>query len=204
MTGYTTVLTQSTGTASAQPTACRILSTTRGYLRTPVPEVHRSRTVRSLMREYERRAVAAEWLASSRGGGPHAIVPRDPRAHLATGCTGGWDVVARGGVDVVLLAVSLSERRGFATFTELRALAPTVPFLFLSNSKDERHGLEALRAGAQDVLLNSELDGERLARALRHAIERNRLHAALLDLALVDELTGLYNRRGFLTLATRD
>ena len=112
--------------------------------------------------------------------------------------------LARGGVDVVLLAVSLSERRGFATFTELRALAPTVPFLFLSNSKDERHGLEALRAGAQDVLLNSELDGERLARALRHAIERNRLHAALLDLALVDELTGLYNRRGFLTLATRD
>jgi len=112
--------------------------------------------------------------------------------------------LARGGVDVVLLAVSLSERRGFATFTELRALAPTVPFLFLSNSNDERHGLEALRAGAQDVLLNSELDGERLARALRHAIERNRLHAALLDLALVDELTGLYNRRGFLTLATRD
>src|SRR5438445_392193 len=197
MTGYTTVLTQSTGTASAQPTACRILSTTRGYLRTPVPEVHRSRTVRSLMREYERRAVAAEWLASSRGGGPHAIVPRDPRAHLATGCTGGWDVVARG-------QHHTAERRGLATFTQLRPLAPTVPFLFLSNSNDERHGLEALRAGAQDVLLNSELDGERLARALRHAIERNRLHAALLDLALVDELTGLYNRRGFLTLATRD
>jgi len=112
--------------------------------------------------------------------------------------------LARGGVDVVLLALSLSARRGFATFTELRALAPATPFLFLSAADDERHGLEALRAGAQDVLLNSELDGERLARALRHAIERNRLHAALLDLALVDELTGLYNRRGFLTLATRD
>src|SRR5438093_250407 len=40
--------------------------------------------------------------------------------------------------------------------------------------------------------------------ALRLAIERHRLHAALLDLALVDDLTGLYNRRGFLTLATRD
>jgi diguanylate cyclase (GGDEF)-like protein len=39
---------------------------------------------------------------------------------------------------------------------------------------------------------------------VRHAIERNRLHAALLDMALVDDLTGLYNRRGFLTLATRD
>ena len=112
--------------------------------------------------------------------------------------------LARGGVDVVLLAMSLSARRGFATFTELRALAPATPFLFLSDADDDRHGLEAVRAGAQDVLVNSELDGERLARALRHAIERNRLHAALLDLALVDELTGLYNRRGFLTLATRD
>ena len=112
--------------------------------------------------------------------------------------------LARGGVDVVLLVMSLSARRGFATFTELRALAPTVPFLFLSASDDERHGLEAVRAGAQDFLVSTRLDGELLARALRHAIERNRLHAALLNLALVDDLTGLYNRRGFLTLATRD
>src|SRR6266852_4184632 len=78
--------------------------------------------------------------------------------------------LAKGGIDVVLLAMSLSARRGFAIFTELRALAPATPFLFLSDAEDERNGLEA----------------------------------ALLDLALVDDLTGLYNRRGFLTLATRD
>jgi diguanylate cyclase (GGDEF)-like protein len=112
--------------------------------------------------------------------------------------------LARGGVDVVLLAMSLSSRRGFATFTELRALAPAVPFLFISDAEDQRNGLEAVRAGAQDFLVKSEADGPVLARALRLAIERNRLHAALLDLALVDDLTGLYNRRGFLTLATRD
>ncbi|HZI21801.1 MAG TPA: diguanylate cyclase [Gemmatimonadales bacterium] len=112
--------------------------------------------------------------------------------------------VARGGVDVVLLAVSLAARRGFATFTELRALAPAVPFLFLSDAADERHGLEAVRAGAQDFLVKTHLEGDVLARAVRHAIERHRVHAALLDMALVDDLTGLYNRRGFLTLATRD
>src|SRR2546430_16340755 len=42
----------------------------------------------------------ARWLLNGLrplgGGGPHAIVKREPRAHLATGCTGGWDVVARG------------------------------------------------------------------------------------------------------------
>ncbi|HEU5261985.1 MAG TPA: diguanylate cyclase response regulator [Gemmatimonadales bacterium] len=112
--------------------------------------------------------------------------------------------LAKGGVDVVLLVMSLSARRGFATFAELRALAPAVPFLFLSDTDDERRGLEAVRAGAQDVLVKGAVDGELLARALRHAIERNRLRAALLDLALVDDLTGLYNRRGFLTLAARD
>jgi len=114
------------------------------------------------------------------------------------------DRLARGGIDVVLLTLSLSARRGFNTFAELRALAPAIPFLFLSDAKDARHGLEAVRAGAQDYLVTAELDGPGLARALRHAIERNRLHAALLDMALVDDLTGLYNRRGFLTLATRD
>src|SRR2546430_6626008 len=45
--------------------------------------------------------------------------------------------LAHGGVDVVLLAMSLSARRGFTTFTELRALAPATPFLFLSDSGDE-------------------------------------------------------------------
>src|SRR5205807_7489522 len=79
--------------------------------------------------------------------------------------------LARGGVDVVLLAMSLSARRGFATFTELRALAPATPFLFLSDSVDERHGLEAVRAGAQDFLVQTDLHGEHLARALRHAME---------------------------------
>jgi len=125
-----------------------------------------------------------------------AVAATTPQASLAR--------LARGGVDVVLLAMSLSARRGFATFIELRALAPAVPFLFISDAEDQRNGLEAVRAGAQDFLVTSEVDGPVLARALRLAIERNRLHAALLDLALVDDLTGLYNRRGFLTLATRD
>lgn len=131
--------------------------------------------------------------AAPREFGVAAVAPAGSLARLA-----------RGGIDVVLLVMSLAARRGFATFAELRALAPTVPFLFLSDSRDERHGLEAVRAGAQDFLVRSEVDGPTLARALRLAIERNRLHAALLDMALVDELTGLYNRRGFLALATRD
>jgi diguanylate cyclase (GGDEF)-like protein len=132
------------------------------------------------------------------GAAPHrfGVTAASPDAALAR--------LARGGVDVVLLVMSLAARRGFATFIELRTLASGVPFLFLSDSDDERHALEAVRAGAQDFLVKDRIDGQLLARAVRHAIERSRLHQALLDLALVDDLTGLYNRRGFLTFATRD
>jgi diguanylate cyclase (GGDEF)-like protein len=158
--------------------------------------VHHDKLVLLVVSDQDNEARAVRELLE--GGAPDRFVVAAvaPPAALAR--------LARGGVDVVLLAMPLSARRGFATFTELRALAPGVPFLFLSDADDERHGLEAVRAGAQDFLVRGDLDGEHLARALRHAIERHRLHAALLDLALVDELTGLYNRRGFLNLATRD
>jgi two-component system, cell cycle response regulator len=157
---------------------------------------HRDKVVVLVVGEHESTAARVRELLSHATPEGFVVTTAVPQASL--------DRLARGGVDVVLLAVSLSARRGFDMFTELRTLAPGVPFLFLSDAEDERHGLEAVRAGAQDVLVNGRLDGASLARALRHAIERNRLHAALLDMALVDELTGLYNRRGFLTLATRD
>jgi diguanylate cyclase (GGDEF)-like protein len=40
-----------------------------------------------------------------------------------------------------------------------------------------------------------------LIRSIRYAIERHAMSMALRSLSLVDDLTGLYNRRGFLTLA---
>ena len=160
------------------------------------PEAHSDKLVVLVVSDQEDEARRVRDLLGSADPDRFGVAAAAPQASLGR--------LARGGVDVVLLAMSLSARRGFATFTELRALAPAVPFLFLSDAEDERNGLEAVRAGAQDFLVKSEVDGPVLAHALRLAIERNRLHAALLDLALVDDLTGLYNRRGFLTLATRD
>jgi len=160
------------------------------------PEARRDKLVVLVVSDREDEARRVRELLADADPDRFGVAAAAPQASLAR--------LERGGIDVVLLAMSLSARRGFATFTELRALAPGVPFLFLSDAEDERNGLEAVRAGAQDFLVKSEVDGPVLAHALQLAIERNRLHAALLDLALVDDLTGLYNRRGFLTLATRD
>jgi two-component system, cell cycle response regulator len=78
---------------------------------------------------------------------------------------------------------------------------PTLPIVLLSDAEDERTAVRAVQAGAQDFLLKEELTGSLLLRALRYAVERNRLQLELRSLSLTDELTGLHNRRGFFTLA---
>jgi diguanylate cyclase (GGDEF)-like protein len=58
----------------------------------------------------------------------------------------------------------------------------------------------ALRAGAQECVVIADLTPARLERSLRQAVERHRVQQQLADLALRDDLTGLYNRRGILAL----
>jgi diguanylate cyclase (GGDEF)-like protein len=73
--------------------------------------------------------------------------------------------------------------------------------MILSESENESLALESLQQGAQDFLTKEKLDRATLIRSLRFAIERHRLQKALQSLSLLDDLTGLQNRRGFLALA---
>ncbi|HUK20247.1 MAG TPA: diguanylate cyclase [Gemmatimonadales bacterium] len=110
--------------------------------------------------------------------------------------------LTHGDVDAVLLDASLTDAmQGLET---LASVEPAAPILLLSPTEDEELGLSALKAGAQDFLVKDRLDRQVLVHAIRYAIERHRLKNRLRDLSLMDELTGLYNRRGFVTLATED
>ena len=101
----------------------------------------------------------------------------------------------------VLLDLSLSDSRGIDTFLRVHTFSPTVPIIILSGNQDEDMALEAVRLGAQDYLLKGDMDNKTLPRVIRYAIERNRNQQELQSLSILDDLTRLYNRRGFLMLA---
>ncbi|MBZ0090714.1 MAG: GGDEF domain-containing response regulator [Sulfuricellaceae bacterium] len=103
--------------------------------------------------------------------------------------------------DVLLLDPHLPDSSGLKAIAAVKNHAPTVPVVAFCDGDDESMYLQAVRAGAQDCLIKGQADARLLIRSLLFAIERHRRHAALRSLLLVDELTGLYNRRGFMTLA---
>ncbi len=80
---------------------------------------------------------------------------------------------------------------------QLSAAAPDTPIIVLSDDGDEDSGVAALRAGAQDYLLKSELNASLLGRAVRYSVERKRAEVVLAQRALHDPLTALPNRALF-------
>jgi two-component system cell cycle response regulator len=103
--------------------------------------------------------------------------------------------------DVALLALSLPDAQGLDVLVEAQRTAPSVPFIALSASADDSLAARALQLGAQDFLVKSELTPAQLARALSFAMARQQAQLHLLSLSLMDELTGLHNRRGFISMA---
>jgi two-component system cell cycle response regulator len=105
--------------------------------------------------------------------------------------------LTQGGIDAILLDLDLPDSSGMVTFERAYAFAPTVPIIVLTAEADEEVGIATVQGGAQDYMVTEEVQASVLARSLRHAIERHRLLSALRSLSLIDDLTGLYNRRGF-------
>lgn len=95
------------------------------------------------------------------------------------GLTAGMDRLARGGVEAVLLDLSLPESQGLESLVRIHGHRPGVPVVVLTGSTDEELGNRAVQAGAQDYLVKGHVDGHTLGRALRYAIERGRIEEEL-------------------------
>jgi signal transduction histidine kinase len=84
------------------------------------------------------------------------------------------EVLSRGGVDLVLLDLSLPDSHGLDTVAAAQRAAPHVPVLVLTGNSDEELAARALHVGAQDYLVKGEFDAPLLLRAIRYATERKR------------------------------
>ena len=91
----------------------------------------------------------------------------------------GLDRLARGGVAVVLLDLSLPDSIGLETFAKAHACAPDVPIIVMSGLDDEALAIKTVHEGAQDYLVKLQVDSRLLVRTIRYAIERKRAEEAL-------------------------
>ncbi len=87
----------------------------------------------------------------------------------------GLERLAEGGINVVLLDLSLPDSQGLSTFIQLHARAPWMPIIVLSGLNDTTVAVQAVHEGAQDFLIKGQVDGQLLTRAMRYAIERKRM-----------------------------
>lgn len=86
----------------------------------------------------------------------------------------------RNNYSAVLLNCYLQDSQGLPTFRRLHNQAQSLPVVILTTKEDESLALEAVRAGAQDYLVKSKVDGKILSRVVRYAIERKRTGQTLL------------------------
>jgi len=84
-----------------------------------------------------------------------------------------------GTFDVVLLDLGLPESSGIETLRRVTDLHVTAPIIVLTGLDNTETAVEAIQTGAQDFLPKGDLDGDRLARSLRYAIERHKQERAL-------------------------
>lgn len=92
--------------------------------------------------------------------------------------------------DVVLLDLSLPDAHGLTTVERLVGAGRARPIVVLTGNDDQQVAVDALKAGAQDYLLKTEMTPSLVARTLRYAIERKRVEAVELERAKAERAAG--------------
>jgi glutamate dehydrogenase (NAD(P)+) len=87
---------------------------------------------------------------------------------LAEGCR----LIGEQKFDLVLLDLVLPDSTELETYSRLKAHAPDLPIVILTSLSDVQLASRAVDAGAQDYLIKGKIDGARLIRSIRYALER--------------------------------
>jgi diguanylate cyclase (GGDEF)-like protein len=103
--------------------------------------------------------------------------------------------------DIILLDLSLPDEQGVETVVRVCEKAPDIPVVVISGTDDETMAVKTLQKGAEEYLVKGKVKSHSLSRILRYAIMRHKGRVELQSLSLVDSLTGLYNKKGFMLFA---
>lgn len=90
----------------------------------------------------------------------------------------GLNEVGEDAVDLVLLDLSLPDSDGLETVEPVLE-ATRLPTVVLTGYEDENLGVQAVRAGVDGYLVKGDVDGDRLARAIRYALEPHEIQREL-------------------------
>ena len=84
-----------------------------------------------------------------------------------------------GGIELVLLDLTLPDSLPSQTFRTVNELAPELAVVVVSGVADVSKAIELVQAGAQDYLIKGQVDSNLLLRSLQYAYERKRGEVAL-------------------------
>jgi CheY-like chemotaxis protein len=109
----------------------------------------------------------------------------------------GLERLEAGGIDLVLLDLSLPDSQGSTTFFIVREAVKNIPIILMTGLQDEDVALQLVQKGAQDYLLKGDINGTLLVRSFRYAIEREKLSALLRD-----ALEQIYTLKGLIPICS--
>ena len=118
-----------------------------------------ARTMKEMLHEYRGTRFELDWVDSFEAG---------------------LQKLASSTPDVLLLDLAVAAAHGTKSVPALQQAAPHLPLIILSTLDDEESALKAVHQGAQDYLVQGEIDTHLLVRSIRYAIERKRAEMALL------------------------
>ena len=102
-------------------------------------------------------------------------------------------------VDVALISDEIVNKVSFNVIDREIVKARNIPYLIINTS--DKILMDAIHSNAQDIILLNNLDIDRAVWSILHSLERNKMINRLYEDSIEDQLTKLYNRRGFLALA---
>jgi signal transduction histidine kinase len=91
----------------------------------------------------------------------------------------GIERIGAGGIDAILLDLSLPDSFGQETFLRAKAQAIGIAIIVLTGNKDDSLALKLVQGGAQDYVAKIDVTGNNLRRAILYGIERTRAEAQI-------------------------